>query len=275
MVPFARAASEGAVSAKSAIDPKSARDIPIPRKKSTFEKYFNPRWEQSRAFVSGDHAITVARALLRERKEEELPLLRYIMARAVQECNESESLVMFRLAVIRFVFELPAVAKLEEKRLQEEQKEGGIVGLDNQYYMYAVDQKSQQEQAASNLGAGETGVVSAIHLMEFDVGITRARKAHLSALTSLKKFWYTVRNSAKKGGIGAVLDTCIELLTQVDNDAIAAKAEYGTLLEKYPKSIKLLHSYAAFCDIVLNDSKGADDDSAAHILKSPLHSDFT
>jgi len=104
------------------------------RKYSTYEKFFNPRWEQQRAFLryvrvqrsvglfclcvrsllphgwasfdtcayrSGPHAMTVAREILRHRTEADLPFLKYVMARATVEVPDSECLLIFRLAVLR------------------------------------------------------------------------------------------------------------------------------------------------------------------------------
>jgi len=220
-------------------------------KKTAHSKFFNPRWEMQRAARSGQQAHTIARTLLSMRQQRDLPFLAYVVSRGIDENPTSDEMVLFRLALLRFVFRDLSEASNEERRLTET-----LSGSSRElkFVLYAFSRRATREYYSmdSNEGGG------AMNLMEFDTAIHRARKEHLECLMQLKKFWQCVHSSKRKGGIAAVLDAGLDALQAYDDAVVCAVEEYEGLLERYPRSIPVLQVYASFLDTVINDAKAAD-----------------
>jgi hypothetical protein len=204
-----------------------------------------------RAARSGQQAHTIARTLLSMRQQRDLPFLAYVVSRGIDENPTSDEMVLFRLALLRFVFRDLSEATSEERRLTET-----LSGSSRElkFVLYAFSRRATREYYAmdSNEGGG------AMNLMEFDTAIHRARKEHLECLMQLKKFWQCVHSSKRKGGIAAVLDAGLDALQAYDDAVVCAVEEYEGLLERYPRSIPVLLVYASFLDTVINDAKAAD-----------------
>jgi len=204
-----------------------------------------------RAARSGQVAHTIARTLLSMRQERDLPFLAYIVTRGIDENPTSEEMVLFRLALLRFVFRDLSEASNEERRLTETL---ATSSREIRYTLYSFSRRATREYYS--LDSHEGG--GAMNLMEFDTAIQRARKEHVECLLQLKKFWHCVYSSKKKGGIAPVLDSALDSLANYDHAVIAAQEEYDGLVERYPRSIPVLQAYASFCDTVQNDAKAAD-----------------
>ncbi|KAJ1493169.1 hypothetical protein T484DRAFT_1769394, partial [Baffinella frigidus] len=180
---------------------------------------------------------------------------------------------MLNLLLLRFVNRSWAEALTLEKMLKLHSRE---LPKDHQYILHVVERKSTQD-AAGTSKMGSNGAVSALSLMEFEVGMEKARKAHVRCITFVRGFWKAARKTrlltvegledhtaARKTrlltaeGLEEWGEAMLETLDGHDKALAAAKQEYGNLLDKYPTSVTLQRSYSYFCDTVLNDHKLAD-----------------
>jgi hypothetical protein len=113
--------------------------------------YFNARWERMKVFGSAEHAHAVARVLLCRRDPDELPLLDFVVNKAVTEYPNSGELQGLRVSLMRFVFCRNSEAAAEEKKLRGGRGEFRM-RLDLRYVLYAVERKGAQDYAAATLG---------------------------------------------------------------------------------------------------------------------------
>jgi hypothetical protein len=63
---------------------------------------------------------------------------------------------------------------------------GKKLTLDDKYVLYALNRKLAQDRAGASLGQNS---VRAIDLMEFDLGMAKAKKSFALCLSSVKNFW--------------------------------------------------------------------------------------
>jgi len=222
-------------------------------KRSVREAFFDSTWETRKAFRSPTRCMSTTRVLLYSREEENLPFLAYLMKRGLREHPESNDLLMFHIILLRMVFVENSEAAAQEKMLKLSNRP---FSFPQSYLLYALDRKSKQMSGGEKTGKG---AVSAINLMEFDAGMEKARKGHAAALNGMRQFWRVVKKRSKFSAKSShqVEDMLMHLSRYDRNKEIALK-EYNWLLEKYPTSVALLHSYAGFCDHVLNDYKEAE-----------------
>ena len=124
---------------------------------------------------------------------------------------------------------------------------------------YAVFVLERKEMAGSLGGGGGEGVggghMNAMSIAEFNTGMERVRKYHLSTITKVKQFWGVVskkstdRNHVKKH----IVDQLLGYIDNFDKQRHKAKIDYTNLVHRYPSSVALLRQYASFCDVVLNN----------------------
>lgn len=63
---------------------------------------------------------------------------------------------------------------------------GKKLALDNRYILYALNRKLAQDRAGASLGQTS---VRAIDLMEFDLGMEKAKKSYALCVSCIKHFW--------------------------------------------------------------------------------------
>ena len=86
-------------------------------KRSPYEKFYDTRWENKRAFMSSLHANTTARCLLYKREEDKKRFLTYVMKRGIEEHSYSETLMILHIKLLRFVFNAASEASVQEKQM--------------------------------------------------------------------------------------------------------------------------------------------------------------
>eukprot|EP00290_Baffinella_frigidus_P047072 CAMPEP_0180403944 /NCGR_PEP_ID=MMETSP0989-20121125/39715_1 /TAXON_ID=697907 /ORGANISM="non described non described, Strain CCMP2293" /LENGTH=128 /DNA_ID=CAMNT_0022407253 /DNA_START=39 /DNA_END=422 /DNA_ORIENTATION=+ len=86
----------------------------------------------------------------------------------------------------------------------------------------------------------------------------KAKKAHKTCLTTMRSFWKLAGKRKESAQLDALLRDLLKVLETNDKALACAKREYQMLLEKYPTSTELHHSYASFCDSALNNSRDAE-----------------
>jgi len=252
----AEMATSGLARSKSGYTQKSAAtnvETVVP-KKTMYTSFFDPTLDSKRAFRSGIEAHTAARMLLYHRKEDDLPFLRHVLMRGMEEHPDCPDLKLLRVAMERFVFKNNILAQEAEKAVKSHLNS---LSIDFQYVVYVVDRKNTQASAQESIGIGN---VTSMNLMEWGAGIERARKAHFQAVHKIRDFWRHLRKRSAHADTIANSDIAdmIILLDEFETAMEAAKTEYESLLVNYSSSTELLQAYANFTDHVLNDSKTAD-----------------
>jgi len=228
--------------------------LPLMKKRAN-DQFFDPTSERKRAFSTGPHALTCARILLYRRSRENIAFLSYVVDRGIFEFPRYQPLQILRLLLLELVFEETIKASAERKKLQAHQDS---IPWDLRFVLYSIERKAVQDSAAQNLG--KDGQITAINLMEFNIGLERAKKAHLQAVVEVKHLWQiVVRNIKKKGKeLKPQIEEVVKRLEGYRKLSSEAEKEYNMLLYKYPTSVELLYSYAAFADVVLNDFVDAE-----------------
>lgn len=213
----------------------------------SFSRFYDPTWESRKAFTSPASAKVMLRTLLYRRERQDVAFLLYAMDRAIQEYPNSIDLRIFELLLVRFIKQDHMEAAMLEKRYKSEKQK---LAVDYRYVLFALDRKALKESAGAHLGKGKFSV---INVMEFDAGMERSRKAHTQCIIALRKFWSSTKHMKNAERRTLMME---EMLTQLHsvNSAIAyAAKEYASLVELYPASVTLLHTYAHFCETILND----------------------
>eukprot|EP00290_Baffinella_frigidus_P054107 CAMPEP_0180344272 /NCGR_PEP_ID=MMETSP0989-20121125/2727_1 /TAXON_ID=697907 /ORGANISM="non described non described, Strain CCMP2293" /LENGTH=1137 /DNA_ID=CAMNT_0022333277 /DNA_START=22 /DNA_END=3432 /DNA_ORIENTATION=- len=240
------------------------RALQVP-KRTVFDKFFDTsknhrtgngeEWARQIRFSSEQRAIIVARELLYRRDPEKIDFLEFVITRAMEEWPESDNVMMLNLLLLRFVNR-----RWDEATALERQMRLNLRSLptDHQYTLHVVERKSTQDAAGSSK-MGARGQVSALSLLEFEVGMDKARTAHKKCLSSMRNFWKLARKSRHSTTHPDVLlRELLEVLETNDKALSCAKREYSILLEKYPTSTSLHQSYAHFCDSALNHANLAE-----------------
>mmetsp|Transcript_88598 Transcript_88598/g.235788 ORF Transcript_88598/g.235788 Transcript_88598/m.235788 type:complete len:780 (+) Transcript_88598:387-2726(+) len=136
------------------------------------------------------------------------------------------------------------------------------IQLDYEYILFASQRGSGQPDASGSTSKDE---VNAYQMLEFELKFDKVQKLHHDCILALKKFWQMLYKHKKifrtKKKYSEHLSEkveelllCMEIIEASKN---AAYEGYRTLLEKFPRSISLLRSFAGFCDDVLNRSAEA------------------
>mmetsp|Transcript_23995 Transcript_23995/g.60234 ORF Transcript_23995/g.60234 Transcript_23995/m.60234 type:complete len:1595 (-) Transcript_23995:82-4866(-) len=224
----------------------------IVQKKTMYTSFFDPTLDSKRAFSSSIEALTACRVLLLQRVESDLPFLRHVMQRGLEEHPDCPCLKILQLTIERFVLKNKLQAAETEKNL----KRGlNSLPIDFQYVFYVVERKATQANAVETIGLGN---VTSMNLMEWGAGIDRAKKAHMAALHHIRDFWRQLRKTSRDRMDKSEMAELIQKLDDYEESTEAAKTEYETLLVNYSSSVELLQAYAHFQDSILNDSRTAD-----------------
>uniref|UniRef100_A0A7S1H796 TmcB/TmcC TPR repeats domain-containing protein n=1 Tax=Hemiselmis andersenii TaxID=464988 RepID=A0A7S1H796_HEMAN len=225
-----------------------------------FNSFFDPTLERKRAFVTDMDASAAARVLLYERQHSDIAFLRHVVARGIEEHPESSELKILSITFHRFVFKKPLAAADQEKAVKQRLN---MQALDNQYVLYVVERKATQATMTESIGFGN---VTSLHLMEWDAGIARARKAHKTALHRIKDFWRMMRKRTSRADHVTQNDLrdIIRKLDDFDAAVKVAEMEYETLMVNYASSPELCMMYADFCDHILNNFRTAEKFRASH-----------
>mmetsp|Transcript_54143 Transcript_54143/g.113179 ORF Transcript_54143/g.113179 Transcript_54143/m.113179 type:complete len:303 (+) Transcript_54143:179-1087(+) len=129
--------------------------------------------------------------------------------------------------------------------------------LDHEYVLYASQRIIGQRDAGSSMGQDD---ISALQLLEFEMKFNKIKKLHRSCILALKAFWQifcthkrVFRKKAKYSEhLVDKVDDIVSCLQRIERASEGASEGYKALLDKFPRSVPLLHSYGSFCDVILN-----------------------
>jgi PAS domain S-box-containing protein len=121
--------------------------------------------------------------------------------------------------------------------------------IQDRFVLYVNEQESKKQHAATSAGDSSMDLVSYI---EFQGYYSNALKSHRRLLNSIKYFWRIICRTDDPS-----IETLSKVFDDVDKLEETTARIYRGLLRKYPKSIPLLRSYAAFLIGVLNENRKA------------------
>jgi hypothetical protein len=190
-------------------------------------------WKRTFRFDSDQRAVTVTRELLARRDPEGHDFLEFVVTKSLEEHPESDKVQLLNLLLLRFVNTRWDEAASLERNMRLSLRS---LPTDFQYTLHVVERKSTQDAAGSTKMGSRGGQVSALSLMEFELGVDKARKAHKTCLTSMRTFWKLARkhrNLSDPTHAASHLQDLLEVLEKHERSLYSAKREYGMLLEKY------------------------------------------
>eukprot|EP00291_Cryptomonas_curvata_P022650 CAMPEP_0172161856 /NCGR_PEP_ID=MMETSP1050-20130122/6348_1 /TAXON_ID=233186 /ORGANISM="Cryptomonas curvata, Strain CCAP979/52" /LENGTH=979 /DNA_ID=CAMNT_0012831781 /DNA_START=1741 /DNA_END=4680 /DNA_ORIENTATION=- len=125
--------------------------------------------------------------------------------------------------------------------------------------------------------------INTFQLLEFELKFNKVKKYHRDCILSLKMFWQVFHKhkklfrSKKKYSETLVekLGDILICLKNIERNTAAAHDGYRLLLDKFPRSVPLLYSFASFYDVVLNRPMEANQlrDRALMLDESPEDED--
>lgn len=107
------------------------------------------------------------------------------------------------------------------------------------FMLFVRDREQKQRAQGDSMGGGAMDLVSYV---EFQNAFTQLLKAHRGALRANRRFWRLLLRS--EIAFRALADA-FELM---DKTELKADRAYRAILERYPKSVKLLRAYAGFLE---------------------------
>eukprot|EP00198_Chlamydomonas_reinhardtii_P011170 XP_001700507.1 predicted protein [Chlamydomonas reinhardtii] len=105
-------------------------------------------------------------------------------------------------------------------------------------------QEHKQKAAVSSSGESATDLVSYV---EFQRNWRMIQSYHKAALMAMREFWRLLLNDAVN------LNSLTSAFRKIEKMESLADKTYKLVLERYPKAVKLLRSYANFLEMVKND----------------------
>ncbi|CAG9466689.1 unnamed protein product [Pedinophyceae sp. YPF-701] len=115
--------------------------------------------------------------------------------------------------------------------------------MGEQFQLFVRDRETKQRDKGG--GAGAT--MDLVSYVEFQNNFTNLLAWHTGALQSVRNFW---RNLLRTDLTFRTLSRSFESLAM---SADRAEKAYKSMLERYPKNVKLLRSYGKFCEDLKND----------------------
>lgn len=137
-------------------------------------RFFDTNAEKRKIFVSGRHALACARTLLYKRRAEDKEFLEHVIDRGLENFRDYQPLQVFRTLTFTMVLERPCARATAGT--------SDSLPVDLKYLLHCFERKTTQAMAAQNLGKQKGGQISAINLMEFNLGVAKAKAAHAQAL---------------------------------------------------------------------------------------------
>mmetsp|Transcript_17439 Transcript_17439/g.48149 ORF Transcript_17439/g.48149 Transcript_17439/m.48149 type:complete len:1292 (-) Transcript_17439:986-4861(-) len=243
-------------SATSSISENTGNELNIFAKLSAFDRFFDLEFEANRAFKSPAHAHLLARIILQERKKSDIPFLSYVLKKGLQEYPESRDLIILNLLLMRSFVRAQAISQTSaHERMIEALSDHTTIEHD--YILFASQRGSGQPDAK---GAAAKNDINAFQMLEFEMKFEKVQKLHHECVLALKGFWLLLYKHkkifrAKKKFNENLAERVEELLTCLDTIESckeAAQEGYRGLLDKFPRSVSVLRSFAGFCDVILN-----------------------
>ena len=131
-------------------------------------------------------------------------------------------------------------------------------------------------QAAAGANLGEDGV-NALQLLEFNAKLEKVQQQHRACVTAHVAFWSELKpkRAGRKHHKGRVkadeeaqdklskldkLDKLFSLHDVSSKTLLAAQHGYQDLLERFPRSVEIMRSYASLLDVVCNRCVTANKD---------------
>eukprot|EP00291_Cryptomonas_curvata_P028560 CAMPEP_0172209152 /NCGR_PEP_ID=MMETSP1050-20130122/34929_1 /TAXON_ID=233186 /ORGANISM="Cryptomonas curvata, Strain CCAP979/52" /LENGTH=1033 /DNA_ID=CAMNT_0012888943 /DNA_START=216 /DNA_END=3314 /DNA_ORIENTATION=+ len=230
--------------------------MPTITKNSTCDRFFDLEFGANRIFINGLHAHLLTRTLLLQRRKSDIPFVSYLLKRGLQEFPECRELVLLNLLLMRVFVRARAVNETTaHERFLDTLSDGAM--LDHEYVLYASQRIIGQRDAGSSMGQDD---ISALQLLEFEMKFNKIKKLHRSCILALKAFWQifcthkrVFRKKAKYSEhLVDKVDDIVSCLQRIERASEGASEGYKALLDKFPRSVPLLHSYGSFCDVILN-----------------------
>eukprot|EP00741_Cyanophora_paradoxa_P000725 tig00000441_g698.t1 len=115
-----------------------------------------------------------------------------------------------------------------------------------------IFRKLKDRESETNGAAGAT--MDIVSFVEFQEKFRLAREGHRRALKATRIFWTSLleRDDAE------ALSKASEVCRSIDSFEQQADRNYQVLIEKYPRSIRLLRAYGSFVESVKNDPAAAE-----------------
>ena len=119
----------------------------------------------------------------------------------------------------------------------------------DRFRIYSIDRERRQ-RAAGEQSAGE-GAMDLVSYVEFQNNFTALQKSHRAALRANRRFWrLLIRSDVSFLDLAATFES-------MDKTEARADRAYRAVMERYPKSVRLLRAYAGFLEEVRNNPWGA------------------
>lgn len=108
----------------------------------------------------------------------------------------------------------------------------------------------KQKRQSESLGGDES--LDLVNYIQFQNNFKSARRFHNKALRSIRSFWrLLLEDEVNIGDLPRAFKV-------IDTAEAKAKQYYVQLLDRYPKSIRILRAYGQFLEEVLQDTISAD-----------------
>ncbi|PNW87648.1 hypothetical protein CHLRE_02g142166v5 [Chlamydomonas reinhardtii] len=118
------------------------------------------------------------------------------------------------------------------------------LNLSYRFSIFTREQEHKQKAAVSSSGESATDLVSYV---EFQRNWRMIQSYHKAALMAMREFWRLLLNDAVN------LNSLTSAFRKIEKMESLADKTYKLVLERYPKAVKLLRSYANFLEMVKND----------------------
>mmetsp|Transcript_22762 Transcript_22762/g.38134 ORF Transcript_22762/g.38134 Transcript_22762/m.38134 type:complete len:614 (-) Transcript_22762:617-2458(-) len=123
------------------------------------------------------------------------------------------------------------------------------LAFEERYEIYRKEKQREQERRLETSGEGVMDLASYV---EFQKNYKAAKQAHLITLKAIKLFWKALLNTEQ------AMNKLPEASRLIDLYETKAEKTYRALIDKYPKSVRVLRSFANFCETVKFDLDAAE-----------------
>eukprot|EP00741_Cyanophora_paradoxa_P008210 tig00000025_g7945.t1 len=118
---------------------------------------------------------------------------------------------------------------------------------------YAIFRKDREKEQSSRSDGGEGGM-DLVSYVEFQKQLKAAKEGHFKCMRAMKLFWTVLQEDDE-----TALARLSDIFRLVDTYETMADKNYTALLQKYPRSIRILRSFGAFVEQVKNDPMTAEE----------------
>ena len=118
------------------------------------------------------------------------------------------------------------------------------------FLTFFLKKEMKQKRQSESLGGDET--LDLVNYIEFQNYSKAAKRFHNKALRAIRSFWRLLLED------NVNIADLPRAFKFIDTAESKAKQYYIQLLERYPKSVRILRAYAQFMEDILNDHTTAD-----------------